>query len=190
MVILIAIDPSTRETGWAIFSKEKSVRPNKTLMPGEVPSPRSPIHLGQSDRHHTQWEILETGSILAHHRPQRVEVTARIKAIEAELDRMAARWQPKEVACGKPSLMQLPNQREGSEMLSRSLELWAQGHSLPIYSYPLRQIRAAILGRANPREGGVGLRRHDPVGTTGGGEEHPRMERHRRRGLPPQSTRV
>ena len=145
----IAIPAGTRETGWAIFSTEKSIRPNKIIMPGEVPSPPSPLHLGQSDQPHAQWKVVETGSILAHHRPQRVDVTARIKAIEAELDKMAARWQPKEVACGKPSLMQLPSQREGYEMLTRSLERWAQGHGLPIYSYPLRQIRAAILGRAN-----------------------------------------
>ena len=45
--------------------------------------------------------------------------------------------------------MQLPHQRSGMEMFSRALERWARGHDLSLYSYPVREIRAALLGRTS-----------------------------------------
>ena len=62
---------------------------------------------------------------------------------------MANSWRPHVVACGKPSVTQLPRQQEGIEMLTHTLKRWAQQRGLPLHSYPLRDIRAALLGRAN-----------------------------------------
>ena len=90
---------------------------------------------------------METGVIIAHHRAWRVEVAARIKAIESELDNMVRKWHPRDVAFGKPPPLQLPQQQQGIDMLSRALELWAQGHYLPLYCYPIREMKVAILGR-------------------------------------------
>ena len=151
MVVLLAIDPSTRETGWAIFTKEKSLAVHDVAGWGEMSSSfQSSRDQGEKVSAHPRWKLVQTGMIVPHSRPQRVLVEDRIKAIGVELDRMVETWGPQDVACGKPSFMQLPHQQEGAEMLHRALERWAREHGLPLYPYPIREIRVAILGRANP----------------------------------------
>ena len=143
MVVLLAIDPSTRETGWAVFVKRAAPPLLETTDEPQLCQPDdvdAPVH--------PRWKIVETGVIIAHPRPQRVEVATRVKAIQGELERMVAAWDPQEVACGKPSPMQLPQQQAGVEMLRRALERWAQEHDLPLYYHQLKDIRSAMLGRA------------------------------------------
>lgn len=95
------------------------------------------------------WTLVETGVVAVHQRPQQADVAARIKIIEGKLDALKKTWGPDEIACGKPSPMQLPIQQEGIEMLGQALEQWAREHDLPLYCYPHRGIRVAISGRAN-----------------------------------------
>lgn len=145
MVVLLAIEPSTRKMGWAIFSREPSQQVSDRPKYMEISNQQQenlPLP-------HHEWKLAKTGVIVAHDRPRRVEVWERIKAIEIELDRMAKTWHPEEVACGKPSHIQLPYQREGAEMLNSTLYEWARVHKLPLFSYPVREIRTAILGRGN-----------------------------------------
>ncbi len=149
MVVLLAIDPSTRELGWAVFSSEPLRRDSEPTTLEEMSKFSSNGHQNNGIHPHPAWNLDETGIIIAHDRPRRVEVSERIKAIENELARMAEVYQFEEVACGKPSQLQLPYQREGVEMLDRTLYEWAQSCNLPLYSYSLREIRAAIVGRGN-----------------------------------------
>ena len=149
MVVLLAIDPSTRELGWAVFSTEPLRQTSEGTTPKEMSIFSSNGQQKNGMQLHPEWRLDETGIIIAHDRPRRVEVSERIKAIENELARMAEAYQLEEVACGKPSQLQLPYQREGVEMLDRTLCEWARARNLPLYSYPLREIRAAIVGRGN-----------------------------------------
>ena len=149
MFIPLAIDPSTTKTGWAIFSKERSAGLDDVAKERDVYSDPASLRQEETVAVHPKWQLTGTGVIIGHSRPWRAELSARIKGIEGELDRLAETWQPYEVACGKPSIMHLPNQREGLELLSRAMEEWAQQHNLPLYCYPLREIRAVVLGRAN-----------------------------------------
>ena len=153
MVVLLAIDPSTKETGWAIFSKGPCHQSQDSAEWEKMPDPSSSINPEENAMVHPHWRIMETGVIIAYHRLYRVGVAERIVAIEVELDRMIEKWQPQEVACGKPSLMQFPQQQEGVEMLTHALERWSQGYNISLHCYPLRDIRAAILGRANAAKG-------------------------------------
>ena len=149
MAVLLAIDPSTKETGWAIFSGKPE---SGTEEPGQgeyVPTEVPLAHREESGQPHGPWELLETGVIIPHQRPWRIEVAARITAIEVKLDTLAERWRPRDVACGKPSLTPLQHQKEWVEMSSGALERWARGLKLPLHSYPLREIRATLSGRAN-----------------------------------------
>lgn len=34
-------------------------------------------------------------------------------------------------------------------MLGRAMNLWARSHDLPLHSYPPREIRTSLIGRAN-----------------------------------------
>ncbi len=147
--VLLAIDPSTKETGWAIFAAGPSTGSKDLAERQSMSSPPASMSGEEAAQTHPQWRLVETGTISTCPPLPRGDLAARIKAIEAELDRTVETWMPGEVACGKPSTMQLPSQQEGIEMLTRALERWAQNHDLPLYSYPLREIRVAISGRAN-----------------------------------------
>ena len=151
MAVLLVIDPSIRETGWAVFAKDappKSGNPNTDETPGT--SPRlDPEPGGQAQ---AGWRILETGVISIPSRTQAVDVAGRILVVESELDKLAEVWRPQELACIKQSLVHLPQRRLGIEMLSEALARWAEERAMPIFSYHLREIRAAISGRANCRK--------------------------------------
>ena len=150
MFVLLAIDPSTRETGWAVFSSEAFHQGQRvTAKQGELSSPLSRVSQEESLQADPQWKLKGTGVIVVHDRSRHVEVAARIKAIEEELDSMAETWNPHEVACGKPSLMHLAHQQAGVKMLVHALERWAEVRNLPLHSYTSREIRTAILGRCN-----------------------------------------
>ena len=149
MFILLALDPSTTKTGWAIFSKEPSSGIDDVANERDIYSNPPSLRHEETVPVHPKWQLTGTGVIIGHRRPWRAELSARIKGIGAELDRLAEAWHPYEVACGKPSIMHLPNEREGVEMLSQAMEQWAQQHNLPLYCYPLREIRAVVLGRSN-----------------------------------------
>ena len=143
MAVILAIDPSTTVTGWAVFSH---LPPQRQDDGGEEPASAGPLRVVHSD---SSWELVETGIIIAHNRPKRVEVSERIQAIKMELTRMVDKWRPLEVACGKPAALQLPYQQQGIEMLGLTLERWAEELGLPLYSYLIREIREAMVGRPN-----------------------------------------
>ena len=147
--ILLAVDPSTTKTGWAIFSKDPSSAWEEMPDGRDLSGPATASGKDGPVQAHPEWRLVETGVITGQHRPWRTHLSDRVKDIEVALDRLAETWRPYEVACGKPSIIHLPNQREGVEMLSRTMDQWAQEHSLPLYCYPLREIRSAVLGRAN-----------------------------------------
>ncbi len=159
MVVLLAIDPSTHTAGWAVFLNEGPGGPaeggsptsSSTAPSRDVPTSGqdSPAHRTASCPAHSQWQLVETGVIVAYDRSHRPDIKHRIKAIEGELDKTAFRWQPNEVAYGKPPQLQLPHQQEGMELLKQSLEQWARHHNLPIHCYSVREIRCALVGRAN-----------------------------------------
>jgi Holliday junction resolvasome RuvABC endonuclease subunit len=140
MTVIISIDPSTTVTGWAVFSHEPLEY--EEALGQASPAPIYPISPDQS------WLLVETGIIIAHNRPKRVEVSERIQAIKDELSRMVDKWQPVEVACGKPAALQLPYQQQGIEMLGITIENWAAELDLSFHIYHLREVREAILGRA------------------------------------------
>ena len=147
--VLLAIDPSSKETGWAIFTR---VSPLGGTHAGELVRFASPPYHGDVEidpQTQSQGILLETGVLKSDYRRRSVDVAERIKAIEVKLDALANTWNPQELAYGKPSIMQLPQQREVVKMLTLVLERWAHERNLPLYSYPLRDIRAAILGRPN-----------------------------------------
>ena len=141
MAIIISIDPSTTVTGWAVFSHEP-LEPEGSRKDGPPVQafPTSPIE---------SWVLVETGIIIAHNPPKRVEVSERVQAIRDELTRMVEKWQPIEVACGKPTALQLPYQQQGIEMLDTTIENWAAELGLSYRVYQIREVREAILGRAN-----------------------------------------
>lgn len=157
MTVLLAIDPSTRTTGWAVFLTERnegslvipdSATPGGLNDNGASSNPQSeekPAGICP----HAHWKLVETGVIIAYDRSHRSDIERRIAAIEEELDKTTARWQPLEVAYGNPPQLQLPQQQEGMELLRHNLERWASGHNLPIYCYPIREIRTALVGRPN-----------------------------------------
>ena len=140
MAVIISIDPSTTVTGWAVFSHEPPEYED-----GEYQDGAEQASLTSPDE---SWLLVETGIIIAHNRPKRVEVSERIQAIKDELTRMVAKWQPIEVACGKPVALQLPYQQQGIEMLGITIENWAAELDLSYHVYHLREVREAILGRA------------------------------------------
>ena len=119
MGVLLAIDPTTKLMGWAVFARDPSLEARDAGATGEASS-------SESAEPHPHWCILETGVVMAHYQAQPAETAERIKSIEYELDRVVQRWGPEEVACGKPSPLQLPHQQEGIDMLTQSLEHWAQ----------------------------------------------------------------
>lgn len=140
MNVIISIDPSTTVTGWAVFSHEHLEY--KEGVVEALPAPIYPISPDQS------WLLVETGIIIADTRPKRVPVSERIHAIKDELTRIVDKWQPIEVACGKPAALQLPYQQQGIEMLGITIENWAVELDLSCHIYQLREVREAILGRA------------------------------------------
>ena len=146
MSVLLAIDPSTKEMGWAIFARKSPLRPDppaaeeeRTAPPGNDPAQSYP----------PMWELVESGVIVAQSRAHPLEVTERIRVIKQELDKMAQTWDPQKVACGKRPLIQLPAQQMWMDMLAEALELWAHERNLPLRCYNLKDIRAAIVGRTN-----------------------------------------
>ena len=146
--VLLAIDPSTRETGWALFGYVADHR--DASGPSDAkPAEHAPSQDGQKGCYaHPSWNLLETGVIVPHPRPQRVEVAERVEAIKSELHRMASRWSLGEVACGKPSPLQLPQQQAGVELLSRTLDQWAKELGISLRHHQAKDIRSAMLGRA------------------------------------------
>ena len=149
MVALLAIDSSTREMGWAVFSRRRSPHGHAGARDEGIESSASLPHVEEGGPCHPEWELTETGVIVADRRPWHVDATGRIKSIECQLDLMVETWRPREVSCGEPSLMQFPHQQEGIELLGRAVERWAHQHNLVLHCYPIREIKAALLGRAN-----------------------------------------
>ena len=145
MAVIISIDPTTTVTGWAVFSHEPL---EPSVEPEGVPAD-GPPSLALSTSPIESWLLVETGIIIAHNRPKRVEVSERVQAIKAELTRMVGEWRPIEVVCGKPMALQLPYQQQGLEMLNVTLENWAAELGLSYHVYQIREVREAILGRAN-----------------------------------------
>ncbi len=146
MEALLALNSTTRQVGWAIFCRGG--------LPGDGPDPGllSENHrLSDEDPAHPYplWKLADTGLIVAQSRQRPAVVSERIRTIATEVDRMAHRWSPGEVVCGKPSLIQLPPQQMWMEMLIEALETWAQGRRLSLVCYTLREIRTAVTGRAN-----------------------------------------
>ena len=148
MDVLLAIDPSIRETGWAVFAKDAPPKPGnpnpdetQRTSPGSYPEPGGQAQPG--------WSILETGAISIPSRSQAVDVAGRILVVEAELDKLAEVWRPQELACVKQALVHFPQRKLGIEMLNEALARWAGERRMPLFSYHLREIRAAISGRAN-----------------------------------------
>ena len=150
MYVLLAIDPSIKQMGWAIFVKDAHDDRQSEKSLEKITT--SSLETGHEDRPHAHpdWELAETGVIIAHDRPWRVDLTERIKAIQEALDNIAEAWLPREAARGTPAPIKLPNQQEGIEILGRSLERWSESRNLPLYSYTVREIRTALLGRSKP----------------------------------------
>ena len=149
MPVILAIDPGVRAAGWAIFLNDPSPELHGLAKGGKPSGVASPEHQETCIQPHPPWELVETGVIIAPHRPRRIDVSSQLKAIQAELDRVEDMWRPQAVACWKPSVMQLPQQQKVLEMLGRMMDLWAQSHGLRLYSYPPREIRTSLIGRAN-----------------------------------------
>ena len=148
MYVLLAINPGTREMGWAVFCGETT--PDQVVRLDEASTGMAQRGPGQGPGNgaaHPLWRIMETGVIVAHQRPRMLDVSQRIKAMETELDRMAKLWHPAEVACGKPYGLQLPDPQQRVEMLTDTLEAWAGTHLLSLHSYSFKKIRDAISGR-------------------------------------------
>ena len=147
MVVLLAINPSTRETGWAIFSGDSYPnRPNGDAQWGDESALPSSMQMVQA---HPHWQLVDTGVIIVHCRNRQIVVEERIKAIEAELDRILEMWRPQDVACGNPFFVQLSHQQEGLEVICHALKRWGRTRSLPIHSYSVQEIKSAILGWHN-----------------------------------------
>ena len=155
--MLLAIDPSTRTTGWAVFltdNPESSLHTSSGATPGASNHTQNNhvVHSGKPPGGicpHRDWKLVETGVIIAYDRSHRSDIDRRIAAIEEALDNTVERWQPLVACYGRPPQLQLPQQQEGMEILRESLERWAGDHSLPIYCYPIREIRSALVGRPN-----------------------------------------
>ena len=147
MVVLLAINPSTRETGWAVFSGDPY--PNRPKGAAQWSDGSTLPPSVERVQAHPHWQLLDTGVIAAHCRNRRMVVEERIKAIETELDRISEMWRPHDVACGNPFLVQLSHQQQGLEVVCNALKRWGQVRSLPVYSYSVREIKSAILGRHN-----------------------------------------
>ena len=146
--MLLAIDPSTRETGWAIFSTEPCHEDGRSTDHGEESIPSSGDHLDSGEPWGDRWILLGTGVISFEQPFRRLDIAERISIISSKLDTVVETWHPQEAIGGKPSTMQLPQQQVGMEMLANALEQWARGHSLPLHLYLHREVRAAILGSA------------------------------------------
>lgn len=155
--MLLAIDPSTRTTGWAVFLTDN---PESLLRTPSGAAERASTHAQNNHESHTEkrpggiyphrnWELVETGVIIAYDRSHRSDIKRRIAAIEEALDNTVDRWQPLVACYGRPPQLQLPQQQEGMEILRESLERWAGEHGLPIHCYPIREIRTALVGRPN-----------------------------------------
>lgn len=149
---MLAIDPSTKETGWAVFcdgaptpTEEGAGAPS-----GETSGGSSPTGARGGTFHpRPSWELVQTGVITVCVRPRQVKVEERVSTIAGELDTLVGAWQPREVACGTPSILQFPHLRVWVDTLTSKLKGWTQGHRLPLYCYSLREIRACLVGRAN-----------------------------------------
>ena len=157
MTVLLAIDPSTRTAGWAVFLTDN---PEISLCTPSGTAEGASNHAQNNHVSHAEnppggtcphrdWKLVETGVIIAYDRSHRSDIERRIAAIEEALDNTVDRWQPLVACYGKPPQLQLPQQQEGMEILRESLERWAGEHGLPIYCYPIREIRSALVGRPN-----------------------------------------
>ncbi len=148
MVILLAIDPTTTRTGWAIFPESPPVRESSDVK-GIVATSSLPL-LGQPDGLGSplHWQVTKTGVIIAHDRARCVQIEERIVTTQAQLDLVIDTWHPAEIACGRPSIILLPGQKAGMDLLVNALDRWSKGHGLPLYPYLIREIRTQLLGRS------------------------------------------
>ncbi len=138
---LLAIDLSVREMGWAFFSTENS--PDS----GEVnPASDAKRFRGQEG---CAWRIVDTGAMDQKCGSKRTNLPQRLENIKKELERMALLWRPAEAACGRQSLLHLPQRKESVEALGQVLAEWAKDHDIRLFVYPLKDVRTAMLGRAN-----------------------------------------
>ena len=148
MTILLAVDPGTRETGWAVFQRDI---PTGTA----APEAQGLVDDGSSDeglaipQASLDWNLIETGLIVVHRRFHCVDLDARIAVIEEQLDQVIDRWCPAQVACGMPAPLQLPSQQAAGAVLSNSILEWAKAHHLSMYPYHQRDIRWGMLGRGH-----------------------------------------
>ena len=148
MSVLLAIDPSTKEMGWAIFDGKAKPRSVRSDNDAKKATP-SGTGLAASGSCRTAWELVESGVIVAQSRAHPREVSERIEVIQHELDKIAKTWDPQDVACGKRSLIQLPAQQMWMDMLAQALEQWANMRKLALRCYNLKDIRASVVGRTN-----------------------------------------
>ena len=148
MVILLAIDPTTTKTGWAVFSESAPVLEFHDAK-GVVATPPPPLS-GQPDGPGSplQWQVTKTGVINAYDRARCVQIEDRIETTQAQLDQVVDTWHPAEVACGRPSVVQLPGQKAGMDLLVNALDRWSKRHSLPLFTYFIWEIRTQLLGRS------------------------------------------
>ena len=141
MANLLAIDLSVRELGWALFSTEN----NSKL--GALSEGRYPKRLqGQEG---CAWSIVNTGAMDPKCGSKHTKLPERLENIKKELERMAELWRPTEAACGRQSLLHLPQRKESVEALGKVLDEWSKEHEIRLFIYPLKDVRIAMLGRAN-----------------------------------------
>ena len=141
MANLLAIDLSVREMGWALFSSEE--RPE---LGGAVHGPYTNRLPGQED---CGWKIVNTGAMDPKCGSKHTKLPERLENIKKELERMAQLWRPTEAACGRQSLLHLPQRKENVEALGRVLDEWSKEHDIRLFIYPMKDVRIAMLGRAN-----------------------------------------
>ena len=141
MANLLAIDLSVREMGWALFSTENGAESGAA---DEGPYPIR-VH-GQEG---CSWRIVNTGAVDPKCGSKHTKLPERLENIRRELERMAELWRPTEAACGRQSLLHLPQRKESVEALSQVLDAWAREHDIRLFIYPLKDVRVAMLGRAN-----------------------------------------
>lgn len=140
MANLLAIDLSVREMGWAVFSTEHSpasgADTDETAYMKRLPEGCA-------------WRIVNTGAVDPKYGSKHTKLPERLENIKRELARMAELWRPAEAACGRQSLLHLPQRRESVEALGKVLDAWAKEHDIRLFIYPLKDVRIAMLGRAN-----------------------------------------
>ena len=141
MANLLAIDLSVREMGWALFSSEENPESG-----GAVHGPYTKRLPGQEG---CGWKIVNTGAVDPKCGSKHTKMPERLENIKKELERMAQLWRPTEAACGRQSLLHLPQRKENVEALGKVLDEWSREHDIRLFIYPMKDVRIAMLGRAN-----------------------------------------